>query len=48
MALLFTTLLRGRTDLGPAVPVAPGALRLEDGYVLRLEDAGNLQKDPDA
>lgn len=48
MPLLFMTLLRGRTDLGPGVPVAPGALLLEGGAALRLEDAGNLQKDPDA
>lgn len=48
MALVFTTLLRGRTDLGPAVPVPSGALLLEGGAALRLEDAGNLQKDPDA
>ena len=47
MPLVFTTLLSGRTDLGPADPVAPGALLLEDGTALRLEETGTLQKDPD-
>ena len=47
MPLLFTTLLLGRDDLGPADPVPPGALLPEDGAALRLEEGGRLQKDPD-
>ena len=47
MPLLFTTLLLGRDDLGPADPVPPGTLSLEEGGALRLEEDCRLQKDPD-